>query len=768
MRILSHMLLTFVNLIIVLQNEWLCLNCQTQRALSGQLGDMPPPPSPSKTPAKSQPTPPSSPARTVSSTPSTPAPTVTASPSKVLVRTPSVTQAPADKSEHDSVTADAKLVVESAAVKQDEESTQVVPEPNKEQTLDTACECTTLKSTTPKQTIRADIPPADITLRDIANAKETDDKQCGIIQQTEPKTQNKKGGGSEHEQHELEENDSPSNHANVIRVNHDICPSEAPILDNKPEIREDGLQMTKANLKDINEAKNGITKGEFVENEYTVEIKTENMSPPENPFVYSGRAEVENNKIEGKYFDQREEKQSKEESKVEQESIAEDKVHKSTQETQAPSVETPEYGSPAFPTPNEQIKSKLNTNHDILDEISHDTCLKTVDVTPGAFPLLAETGRNTHTRTEGANVGATENEGKGAEDLSQAQAIESFISSIAVEFTAGKDNKKTLQNELELEQVRGEEREHQNQANPTGVEELDTFSALNNISIIDNTKKEKVQQHDEVGDTVKLKTSNRNDDNRSQIDEVFAASEITVPKKEYLLSMSTQPVVEHSEETAPRTENVHDKQHSEIVEKSDIVEHNDIRSEMTSLTEAKKVQNVLNEKTVTSNIDSVKTESECKKNDSLYAAGDQESPESRKDSVPEDKKIRHTLDTASINALEEYTIQAVLSAHFLFPVPDKENEIASGEQKVNAGSQPNKEILNTQSNTHNVFCTLDPVEKPSPQCPVSSKQDKDSSSEEVQSPCPEERNQDGTKPFIKFKDIEKLGQVYVCGEKTSR
>ncbi|XP_058273488.1 protein piccolo isoform X3 [Hemibagrus wyckioides] len=106
------------------ENEWLCLNCQTQRALSGQLGDMPPPPSPSKMPAKSQPTPPSSPARTVSSTPSTPAPTVTASPSKALVRTPSVTQAPADKSEHDSVTADAKLVVESAAVKQDEESTQ--------------------------------------------------------------------------------------------------------------------------------------------------------------------------------------------------------------------------------------------------------------------------------------------------------------------------------------------------------------------------------------------------------------------------------------------------------------------------------------------------------------------------------------------------------------------------------------------------------------------------------------------------------------------
>ncbi|XP_046728953.1 protein piccolo isoform X5 [Silurus meridionalis] len=102
------------------EKEWLCLNCQTQRALSGQLGDMPPPPSPSKMPAKSQPTPPSSPARAASTTPSPSAPTVTAPPTKALTRTPSVTQAPADKSEHDSATADAKHLLESAAMKQDE------------------------------------------------------------------------------------------------------------------------------------------------------------------------------------------------------------------------------------------------------------------------------------------------------------------------------------------------------------------------------------------------------------------------------------------------------------------------------------------------------------------------------------------------------------------------------------------------------------------------------------------------------------------------
>ncbi|KAK3517760.1 hypothetical protein QTP70_018329 [Hemibagrus guttatus] len=440
------------------ENEWLCLNCQTQRALSGQLGDLPPPPSPSKMPAKSQPTPPSSPARTVSSTPSTPAPTVTASPSKALIRTLSVTQAPADKSEHDSVTADAKLVVASASVKQDEESTQVVPEPNKEQTLDTACESTTLKSTTPEQTIRADVLPADIILRDIANAKETDAKQCEIIQQIEPKTQNEKGGGSEPEQHELEENDSPSNHANVIRINHDKYPSEATILDNKPEIREDGLQVTKANLKYINEAKDGITKGEFVENEYTVEIKTEDMSPPENPFVYSRRAEIDNNKIEGKYFDHREENQSEEESKVERESIAEGKVHESTQETQAPPAETPEYGNPAFPTHSELIKSELNTDHDILDEISHH-----------------------------------------------------------------------------------------NQANLTGVEELDTFSAGNSIIIIGNTEKEKIQQHEEVEDTVKLKTSNKN---YPKIDEKKDAAR-PVEDKEILMKPKNKDSDSPSSPTSP-------------------------------------------------------------------------------------------------------------------------------------------------------------------------------------------------------------------------
>ncbi|XP_059361033.1 protein piccolo [Carassius carassius] len=99
------------------EKEWLCLNCQTQRALSGQLGDMPPPPSPSKLPAKHEPTTLSSPVHAASSTPSSPAPTATDTPAKGLIRMPSITQAPSDKSEPVSAKADAKDVKNTDAEK---------------------------------------------------------------------------------------------------------------------------------------------------------------------------------------------------------------------------------------------------------------------------------------------------------------------------------------------------------------------------------------------------------------------------------------------------------------------------------------------------------------------------------------------------------------------------------------------------------------------------------------------------------------------------
>nr|XP_055046898.1 protein piccolo isoform X2 [Misgurnus anguillicaudatus] len=100
------------------EKEWLCLNCQTQRALSGQLGDMPPPPSPSKLPAKPETTHPSSPALAASTTPSSPAPTATASAAKGLTQTPIITQASADKAEPISAKVDAIDVKNTDAVKE--------------------------------------------------------------------------------------------------------------------------------------------------------------------------------------------------------------------------------------------------------------------------------------------------------------------------------------------------------------------------------------------------------------------------------------------------------------------------------------------------------------------------------------------------------------------------------------------------------------------------------------------------------------------------
>ncbi|KAM9401768.1 protein piccolo isoform 6-T6 [Salvelinus alpinus] len=71
------------------EKEWLCLNCQTQRALSGQLGDMPPPPSPVK---KQLPTPTPTPPASPANVPASPAAAAAASP---LGRSLSVTQAEA-------------------------------------------------------------------------------------------------------------------------------------------------------------------------------------------------------------------------------------------------------------------------------------------------------------------------------------------------------------------------------------------------------------------------------------------------------------------------------------------------------------------------------------------------------------------------------------------------------------------------------------------------------------------------------------------------
>ncbi|TRY94376.1 hypothetical protein DNTS_018400, partial [Danionella cerebrum] len=158
--------------------EWLCLNCQTQRALSGQLGDMPPPPSPSKLPAKHDPTPPSSPACSASSTPSSPAPTAT--PAKGLTRMPSLTQAPADKSEPVSAKTEAKITDAEPIL----ESTQVVPDDSREQAL-ASTENTESITTPPVQIAEEDAPPLHNMSEARADVKEPDVEQAEPVKPTE-------------------------------------------------------------------------------------------------------------------------------------------------------------------------------------------------------------------------------------------------------------------------------------------------------------------------------------------------------------------------------------------------------------------------------------------------------------------------------------------------------------------------------------------------------------------------------------------------------
>ncbi|KAA0720887.1 Protein piccolo [Triplophysa tibetana] len=137
------------------EKEWLCLNCQTQRALSGQLGDMQPPPSPTKLPAKREPTPPSSPAHAASSTLSSSSPTAT--PAKGLMRMPSITQTSAHKAEPVSAKVDAKDVKSTDGVKEvTADSMQVLPEGGAEHSPDTLIESTEGVSTLPEQTVMED------------------------------------------------------------------------------------------------------------------------------------------------------------------------------------------------------------------------------------------------------------------------------------------------------------------------------------------------------------------------------------------------------------------------------------------------------------------------------------------------------------------------------------------------------------------------------------------------------------------------------------
>jgi len=207
-------------LFLLLQKEWLCLNCQTQRALSGQLGDMPPPPSPSKLPAKHEPTPPSSPAHAVSSLPSSPAPTAT--PAKGLTRMPSITQALDDKSEPVSAKVDAKDVKntdteQGVTAEPIPNSTQVVPEETKKQAPDTLTENAESITTPPEQTSR----------EDTADVKGANVEQVESVQLIEAPPEIQKAEKSEPEQCQVQDPE----YANKVETEPENS-QEVPICNN--------------------------------------------------------------------------------------------------------------------------------------------------------------------------------------------------------------------------------------------------------------------------------------------------------------------------------------------------------------------------------------------------------------------------------------------------------------------------------------------------------------------------------------------------------
>nr|XP_021330913.1 protein piccolo isoform X5 [Danio rerio] len=215
------------------EKEWLCLNCQTQRALSGQLGDMPPPPSPSKLPAKHEPTPPSSPACATSSTPSSPAPT--AIPAKGLTRMPSITQAPADKSEPVSAKTDAKEVKNTDAeqgvtAEPVPRSTQVVPEESKEQALGTLTENTEGVTSLPEHTVNEDAPPLHSDSDKRADVKGPDVEQAEALQQSEAPAENKEAAAPVKENELLKEpsekdkESSPTSPSDLAKLESTVLP----------------------------------------------------------------------------------------------------------------------------------------------------------------------------------------------------------------------------------------------------------------------------------------------------------------------------------------------------------------------------------------------------------------------------------------------------------------------------------------------------------------------------------------------------------------
>ncbi len=191
---------------------------------------MPPSASPSKLPAKHEPTPPSSPAHAASSTPFSPAPTATATPAKGLTRMPSITQAPADKSEPVSAKVHAKDVKNTDAeqgvtAEPVPKSTQVVPEESK-QAPGTLNENTEGVATSTEQIVKEDGPPSPHVLKETADVKGTDVEQAETVEQTENQAEVQNRDQSQPEQCQVQEPE----YANTFETEPENS-QEAPLID---------------------------------------------------------------------------------------------------------------------------------------------------------------------------------------------------------------------------------------------------------------------------------------------------------------------------------------------------------------------------------------------------------------------------------------------------------------------------------------------------------------------------------------------------------
>ncbi|XP_051976578.1 protein piccolo-like [Xyrauchen texanus] len=237
------------------EKEWLCLNCQTQRALSGQLGDMPPPPSPSKLPAKPEPNPPCSPAGAASSTPSSPKPTASAPPARGLTRMPSVTQAPADKSESDPAKAAGAKDVENTEAEKGVtaepilKSIQVVPEGSKDQTPGTLTENTEGASMLPIQTFKEDATPTHHVAEETVDVKGAHIEQAKTLEQMKALVEKKEDAASEllKEPGEKDRESIPTSPSDLVKLESTVLPIlEAQATakeESKPETQKVNCQL---------------------------------------------------------------------------------------------------------------------------------------------------------------------------------------------------------------------------------------------------------------------------------------------------------------------------------------------------------------------------------------------------------------------------------------------------------------------------------------------------------------------------------------------